>query len=106
MYAGAYCTVLYWSVLYITVLHCTVLRCVQEPYSVTLQLELDSLHSATVVRLLYERVPYHYDATVAILDTPVVEEVMPVTYDIIDVVLYTVHAYFYTSQRMTYRCKS
>ena len=41
----------------------------------TLQLELDSLHSATVVRLLYERVPYHYDATVAILDTPVVEEV-------------------------------
>ena len=64
---------------YCTVLYCTVL---QEPYSVTLQLELDSLHSATVVRLLYERVPYHYDATVAILDTPVVEEVMPVTSDI------------------------
>ena len=60
----------------------------QEPYSVTLQLELDSLHSATVVRLLYERVPYHYDATVAILDTPVVEEVIPVTHEIIDVVLY------------------
>ena len=58
-----------------TVLYCTVLYCVQEPYSVTLQLELDTLHSATVVRLLYERVPYHYDATVAILDTPVVEEV-------------------------------
>ena len=75
--------------------------CVQEPYSVTLQLELDSLHSATVVRLLYERVPYHYDATVAILDTPVVEEVMPVTYEIIDVVLY-----FYLSQRMTFRCKN
>ena len=71
-----------------TVLYCTVLYCVQEPYSVTLQLELDTLHSATVVRLLYERVPYHYDATVAILDTPVVEEVMPVTYEIIDVVLY------------------
>ena len=71
-----------------SVLCCTVLYCVQEPYSVTLQLELDTLHSATVVRLLYERVPYHYDATVAILDTPVVEEVMPVTYEIIDVVLY------------------
>ena len=76
------------SVLCCTVLYCTVLYCVQEPYSVTLQLELDTLHSATVVRLLYERVPYHYDATVAILDTPVVEEVMPVTYEIIDVVLY------------------
>ena len=43
----------------------------QEPYSVTLQFQLDKVHENVGIKVLYERVPYHYDAEVAILDTPV-----------------------------------
>ena len=43
----------------------------QEPYSVTLQFNFNKVHENVEVKVLYERVPYHYDAEVAILDTPV-----------------------------------
>ena len=43
----------------------------QEPYSVTLKFQLAKVHENVAIKVLYERVPYHYDAEVAILDTPV-----------------------------------
>ena len=45
----------------------------QVPNSVTLQFRISDVSDNITVRLLYERVPYHYQAEIGVLQTPVVE---------------------------------